>query len=690
MQDQIEKLFLRIHNLIEMGALNEALKMLLLMKQKLPTFQHEIESEILKVKLMKGLYRETLDEALLCMQNGNEDIGNWLLKEFHEPFYQYHQNMKEMNCIKLDRYKYFYGLIEKSEIKILWFDESGKAVFVQDNHIVQIVDNVELENLDNIAILCNMLRIDKILEFERNTKYIGNLPNYSEPLYLYYDQIVFDVLLHCVDFSLLLDNERIVIIVGEDSLRHFFDDIQIEMPEFIVGYGRQKVTEILDLVYKGKYNRYYNDLQQVKQFYEESNYSILERMKCGKLKILFSISFFTTILKYHVRDCIRAANKMGLETELLIEKGNIFRTTEFERISVLNSFRPDLLFCIDHLRFERKNFGYFPDQIIWICWVQDPMPAIMNKNTPAKLGQRDFILNHFTTWKRFAEVGYSQNILIDAPIPASSDIYKRYDLSLEEYQMYTCDICFVCHGSDVNRHIKKVIDNISGNNSHKECEMIYEIYKGYENFVKQTGKFFYSREMFYEFIDGSTVGLYNRKLDSKALDIITNDMYVQFNQRLYRQVLVDWLLEAGFGNIKLWGNGWTDNEKYQPYAMGPAENGETLSKIYQASKIVIGNNITTTNAARAWETMLSGGFYLSNYIPEEEDFSDIRKIVEIGKDVIMFYGKEDLIEKTKYYLEHEDERQIMIERGRKVALEKMTFDILMKRTLSEVARRLEE
>ena len=81
---------------------------------------------------------------------------------------------------------------------------------------------------------------------------------------------------------------------------------------------------------------------------------------------------------------------------------------------------------------------------------------------------------------------------------------------------------------------------------------------------------------------------------------------------------------------------------------------------------------------------------MSNYVPEEEDISDIRKIVEIGKDMIMFYGKEDLIEKIKYYLEHEDERQIMIERGRKVALEKMTFDILMKRTLSEVARRLEE
>lgn len=88
--------------------------------------------------------------------------------------------------------------------------------------------------------------------------------------------------------------------------------------------------------------------------------------------------------------------------------------------------------------------------------------------------------------------------------------------------------------------------------------------------------------------------------------------------------------------------------------------------------------------------MLSGAFYLSNYIPEENDDVDIRKIIEVGKDVIMFYNREDLIEKLHYYLGHEDERQEMIKRGREAALEKMTYDVLMKRVLKEVAERLEE
>ena len=70
--------------------------------------------------------------------------------------------------------------------------------------------------------------------------------------------------------------------------------------------------------------------------------------------------------------------------------------------------------------------------------------------------------------------------------------------------------------------------------------------------------------------------------------------------------------------------------------------------------------------------------------------SDIRKILEVGKDMIMFHGKEDLIEKIDYYLKNEKERKIMAERGKKFALEKMTYDILMKRTLSEIAKYLED
>ena len=81
---------------------------------------------------------------------------------------------------------------------------------------------------------------------------------------------------------------------------------------------------------------------------------------------------------------------------------------------------------------------------------------------------------------------------------------------------------------------------------------------------------------------------------------------------------------------------------------------------------------------------------MSNYIPIEADAVDIRKIVKVDEDVIMFYDREDLLEKIHFYLENENERQKMIERGRKVTLEKMTFDKLIERTIEIIGKKLEE
>ena len=96
----------------------------------------------------------------------------------------------------------------------------------------------------------------------------------------------------------------------------------------------------------------------------------------------------------------------------------------------------------------------------------------------------------------------------------------------------------------------------------------------------------------------------------------------------------------------------------------------------------------STAAARAWESMLSGAFYMSNYIPPEEDCIDIRMIMKADEEVVMFYDKQDFLNKVEYYLSHEEERNRMAPIGQKVALERMTYDSLMKKVLKEVPERL--
>lgn len=682
--NEYEKLLAGAERLKNMGGYQEALEILKRMAELFPEQQHEIQLEILKIKYDQGLYQEALDEALTYLPTDSGKIFQWILQAYYSSFEKESQEVYERNMELLRQYKYYYDSSEEITVKALYYDENEWLYFYYDNnHTISFLkETFEITfSSDEIVLIQNALNLECLIEQIQKTKYKGEVPNWKDPVYLFYTEEVFAALLQCVDISGLLTDERVVLLIGEDNLRTFFEKSQVRFPTKIFSQDEVAIREMLNATKAEKEERMQYARRQITEYYADQKNNIDERIQKRKPRILFLTSYFTSVLKYHAMNLKLAAERQGLDTELLIERDSISGLNMADFYAAIESFHPDIILCPDHFRFESSEI---PNEIVHICWAQDPMPHIMSKDTPAKLTDRDFVMNHFTTWKEFKAVGYPEKYLIDAPIPANQHVYRPYQLTPKELAAYSCDICFVCHASDTDAHIVEVLKNMPA----QYQEILALIYKGYQQYTYTSGEFFYSECLFREYVKGAALQRFGWEMPEGQVNYFAQDMYLWFNQRVFRQTLVDWILDAGFQNIKLWGNGWRDESKYSDYAMGPAENGETLSKIYQASKIVVGNNIMTTAAARAWETMLSGGFYLSNYIPEEDDVTDIRKIITVDEDVVMFYNKEDFIQKLHYYLEHEEERQVMIEKGRKAALEKMTFDSLLEKTLKEVAERL--
>lgn len=676
---EYENLLAGVERLEKMGGLQEALGILQKIKQVFPNQENEIVLRMLNIMFQQERYEEALDTALEYVKNGDGSIFQWCLEQYYEPFREEAENIKRRNLECLERYEYYYGAAEKHTVKALLYDGCEKLVFCEGRTITKhsAVSGIQLEN-EEIVLISNVIDLAWLAEQIHQTKYNGIVPNYEVPVYLYYDEAVFEALLQCTEMEGLLKDHRTVVLVGEDQFRYFFAQSQARFPHRIISANMEMLKGVLDHQLQVDEQQVARDKAQIETYYSDAKKEIDERIRQKKPRILFVTSYFTSVLKNHARNLRRSAEKMGLDTAIIMEQGSIFSLCHVDEYARLNSFRPDMIICIDHFRFEYQGY---PKEIIWVCWTQDPILDVMNPLTPAKLGNRDFVMSHFTTWQEFRDLGYPADRKMDAPIPSNQEIYKPYSLTAEEKERYSCDICLVCHASDVDAHIQRIIGGLPED----KREAIAFVYKRYQRKVYETGEPWYRRELFEQLIAGTFQASSEMQWPDSFLKELADDMYLRFNQRVFREALVDWLLDAGFTNIRLWGNGWKKNPKYAPYAMGPAENGETLSKIYQASKIVVGNNVMTTAAARAWETMLSGGFYLSNYIPEEADITDIRKIVTVGEDVIMFYNRDDLIEKLHYYLEHEDERKIMIEKGRKVALEKMTFDVLIKKMLAEIA-----
>jgi hypothetical protein len=120
-------------------------------------------------------------------------------------------------------------------------------------------------------------------------------------------------------------------------------------------------------------------------------------------------------------------------------------------------------------------------------------------------------------------------------------------------------------------------------------------------------------------------------------------------------------------NLHVFGNGsegWATDVKHAH----PAMFDDGLSELIAKSKIMLGINIENNTwgywSIRAAQVMMSGGFMLQKYVPGMEK--------ELKDGVEYFQDAKECIEKIRYYLDHEEERELIAFRGQAIALSEMT------------------
>jgi spore maturation protein CgeB len=94
---------------------------------------------------------------------------------------------------------------------------------------------------------------------------------------------------------------------------------------------------------------------------------------------------------------------------------------------------------------------------------------------------------------------------------------------------------------------------------------------------------------------------------------------------------------------------------------GPPLSDEDMVAMYSRAKISLGfSTVGRTHLddqrivqvrLRDFEATMSGAFYIV------EDMPELRQFYEVGDEVVTYLGADDLVDKCRYYLEHEDERE---------------------------------
>lgn len=677
--DLFEQSVNSIQTFVETGYIDQALKMLDALETAFP----DKRADLLWIKARIMFETKNKKEALFILIElleiyKDQDALYEIKENYINPTKEKYLEQYKYNRDLLLGYEDFFGNInEIPEWYVIWDDSDLVVVLNESEGLVHASKRIKIKsgivNKEPVFVEGGV--------FAEQLEIVGEMSHFTNGLNgLEYGIIVafnsweLETFMQVSHIDELLETGRFIFAIDKDGLERCYEDMTAPIPRQAVNLAGKPMSlyPIYDSIIKKNLKESNELLDDLINRYNDNDCELKKRVKQKTPKILFWTSRFTTVLQYHTKNAMEAAKKLGCECRFLIEPSDIRRLSDCHVLNVFDEFEPDVVFMLDHFRFEHAGFA--PPNVMWVTWIQDPMQHIMDPASFGKLSARDILLSHFVSYDDFKKLYPGR--LVDAAIPANDEVYKPYVLTEEEKEKYSCDICFVCHASDVDEYVNSICRSYAENE--KEASIIRGIINKYQEDA-YGGYFLYSEEDFYNYL--------KKKLSENGYDsygegvrALARDMFLWLNQRVFRQCLVDWMLEAGFTNIKLWGNGWKNIPKYEKYAMGAAENGETLSRIYQASKIVIGNNIVTTAAARAWESMLSGTMYLSNVIPEGADWCDIHKIMPEGT-VEYFHNKEELIEKLHYYLEHDDERKRMAEIGRQEALKRMTFEALMKKVL---------
>lgn len=100
-----------------------------------------------------------------------------------------------------------------------------------------------------------------------------------------------------------------------------------------------------------------------------------------------------------------------------------------------------------------------------------------------------------------------------------------------------------------------------------------------------------------------------------------------------------------------------------------------MPQIFHDSKISLNMtipNIKTGIPLRVWDILGSGGFVLSNYQPEFDNY------FQAGKTLDIFEDEEELLAKTAFYLEHDTLRNRIAKQGLAAAAKEHTYEIRLK------------
>ena len=372
----------------------------------------------------------------------------------------------------------------------------------------------------------------------------------------------------------------------------------------------------------------------------------------SKIKILYYT--WDEIVNKRALDGFR---RMGINVEIFKEKRNSYDYDDIFEKSLINKLKTvnyDFVF----------TFNYFPIisrcckkvNVKYVSWVYDSPHTSLESNTLDNACNRVFIFDKVLC-ERYIDKGNTHIY----HMPLASDAVGVANALTNENDGTNYEISFVGNINFNKDYLSEAY--LSAKNKDIENEKLQYLMGYLEAYINSTIQF--AGEDMACYIPNEIIGEL-----SKLLDIKLGEEYKKDDAFHIRNIIREKLtINERYTTLALLGKNhkvdWFSEKQVAipgVISHGAVDYNVGMNKVFAQSKINL--NITLRSIIsgiplRIFDILAAGGFCLTNYQKEIEDY------FEIGKEIEVYYNLSDLQNKVEFYLQNEDIREKIAENGQK-------------------------
>ncbi len=347
------------------------------------------------------------------------------------------------------------------------------------------------------------------------------------------------------------------------------------------------------------------------------------RARNRPLRILGFASMHTTFLQYSMRDCLRALESLGHQTHLVIESAAHLPVGPIATLEAQLEFKPDLILLLSRMRYEMPWMLHA--SIPSITWDQDTLNWVFDPSKNPQLAWNDFLMGYAARGVSNS-LGWPAHRCHYCAMAGSAATYSAEPLPPEALAPYRCDVSYVSHSSTT------VQDELRDAEARLPEERLRRVFR---SAVERLLPDWLAGGPY----PGPVMTALLDACESEGLGPPSYEDLCKLTQpahrvagRAFRHVALGWVADWADRTgrvLHLWGNGWERHPRLAKYARGPAQNGEELRRIYQASTINLQLMQTGFFHQRALDGLMAGGFFMGRRSEADQAGPMLRELASL-------------------------------------------------------------